>query len=342
MPRSEIEQWKTVQDMMRGYRAAQILLTANQLEIFHHLSNVPRPAAEIADLTHSHPEAMKRLLNAASGLGLLTKQGDLYSNSKLADACLVENGPFFMGNMARLEQAGYERWGRLPEAIRSGQWPAPNQEMEERTNWVRNFVFAMYDLARISAPTIAENLNLPTDRPLRLIDIGGGHGGYSMGLAQRYPNLTATVFELPAAAEVAREIIEAEEMSARVGVRSGDFQKEDLGNDYDVALIFGVLVSETDEGKLALLRKTHSALSPGGMVVIREIWLDPENPAKSAEATLFSLHTLLANAVGDVSTLERMRSFLIEAGFEAPFLISIPEGMGASLCVGKKPETELK
>jgi hypothetical protein len=54
-----------------------------------------------------------------------------------------------------------------------------------------------------------------------------------------------------------------------------------LGGGYDVALIFGVLVSETDEGKLALLRKTHAALSPGGLVVIREFLLDPDDPARS-------------------------------------------------------------
>ena len=337
MTQKEIEQWQAIQEMMRGYRAAQILFTANQLEIFHHLAAAPRKAAELASMTDSHPEAMRRLLNAMTGLGLLTKQGDLYANSNLAETCLVENGPLFLGNMIRLEQAGYERWGRLPEAIRAGHWPAPNREMEERTNWVRNFEQALYDMARISAPAVAENLTLPADRPLRLIDIGGGHGGYSMALARRYPNLTATVFELPEAAEAAREIIAAENMSDRVTVQSGNFQKEALGNGYDVALIFGVLVSETDEGKLALLRKAHAALSPGGQVVIRESWLDPEDPAKSPEAVLFSLHTLLANAVGDVATLAQMQGWLMAAGFEGLDSIDLPEGVGSSLCVGKKP-----
>jgi hypothetical protein len=225
MTKPEIEQWQIIHEMMRGYRAAQILLTANQLEIFRHLNGSPRRAAEMAELTGSHPEAMRRLLNAAAGLGLLTKQDDLYGNSPLAAACLTEDGPFFLGNMARLEQTGYERWGRLPEAIRVGHWPALNREMEDRTNWVRNFELAMYDMARISAPAVAEAIDLPPDRPLRLLDVGGGHGGYSMALARRYPNLTATVFELPAAAEVAREIIQAARMTQRVTVRAGIFSR---------------------------------------------------------------------------------------------------------------------
>ncbi len=337
MTKPEIEQWQTIHEMMRGYRAAQILLAANQLGLFRHLAGAPRRAAELAALTDSHPEALRRLLNAAAGLGLLTKQDDLYANSALATACLVEDGPFFLGNMARLEQAGYERWGRLPEAIRSGRWPEPNRQIEEQTNWVRNFELAMYDMARISAPAVAAALELPVDRPLRLIDIGGGHGGYSMALARRYPNLTATVFELPAAAEAARDIIAAAGMSERVTVWAGDFQQEDLGAGYDVALIFGVLVSETDEGKLALLRKAHAALTPGGLVVIREAWLDPDALAQSPEAAIFSLHTLLANAVGDVATLAQMQSWLVQAGFEAPGLVDLAEWPGSALCVARKP-----
>jgi predicted O-methyltransferase YrrM len=339
MNKPEIEQWQTIHEMMRGYRAAQILLTGNQLGIFHHLGDGPRRADELAQLTGCHLEAMRRLLNAAAGLGLLIRQGEVYANSSLAAACLVEDGPFFLGNMARLEQAGYERWGRLPEAIRTGRWPEPNRQMEERTNWVRNFELAMFDLARVWGPAVAEVLELSENRPLRLIDIGGGHGGYSMALTRRYPNLTATVFELPAAAEVAREIIAAEGMGERVTVRAGDFQQEALGQGYDVALIFGVLVSETDEGKVALLRKVHTALSPGGLVIIREIWLSPDDPAQSPEATLFSLHTLLANEVGNVATLAQMQAWLVEAGFEEPGLIDLPEWLGSSLCVAYKPKT---
>jgi hypothetical protein len=74
MTQPEIEQWQTIHEMMRGYRAAQILLTATQLGVFRHLAGAPRRAAELAALTDSHPEALRRLLNAAAGLGFLTKQ----------------------------------------------------------------------------------------------------------------------------------------------------------------------------------------------------------------------------------------------------------------------------
>jgi len=334
--KSGIEEWQTIRKLMQGYRSVQVLLTCSHLGIFRHLAAGPGRAEKIAELTASHPEAMRRLLNAAVAEGLLIKTGGIYANSSLAATCLAEEGPLFLGNMARLEQAHYKRWGRLPEAIHTGRWPEPNRQMEEPARWVRNFVFALYDMARASAPAIAEVLELATDRPLRLIDVGGGHGGYSMALARRYPNLTATVFELPAVAEVAREIIAGGGLNDRVTVQAGNFQQEELGHGYDVALLFGVLVSETDEGKRALLRKVHAALVPGGMVAIRDLLLNPDDPAQTAEAALFSLHTLLANGVGDVATLAQMQDGLIEAGFESLRFLELPSLMGMNLFVARK------
>ena len=337
--KTQRKNWRTVRNLMRSYRASQILMTCNQLGIFRLLAGGPRRADEIAKRTGSHPDASRRLFNAAAALGLLTKTGETYANGPLAATCLAKEGPFYLGNMARQEQATYERWGRLPEAIRTGRWPELNRQAEERTQWVRNFEMAMYDMARTVAPLIAEVLPLPTDRPLRLLDVGGGPGGYSMALARRYPRLNATVFELPAAAEVAREMIAAEGLTGRVKVQTGDFQREDLGKGYDVVLIFGVLVSETDEGKRALLRKAHTALVPGGLLAIREFWLNPEDPAASPEAALFSLHMLLANSVGNVLSLGEMKNLLAEAGFTRLGQVKLPAWVDLTMCLAHKPRS---
>ncbi len=337
--KSQIKNWRTVRDLMRSYRSSQILMTCNHLGIFRQLAGGPRRADEIAKLTSSHPEASRRLLNAAVALGLLTKTGEVYANGPLAATCLAKEGPFFLGNMARLEQATYERWTHLAEAIGTGRWPESNRQMEERAQWVRNFEMAMFDMARTIAPIIAEVLPLPKHRPLKLLDVGGGPGGYSMALARRYPRLSATVFELPAAAEVAREMIAAEGLTARVKVQTGDFQREDLGKGYDVVLIFGVLVSETDEGKGELLRKAHAALVPGGLLVIREFWLNPDDPAESPEAALFSLHMLLANSVGNVLSLGEMKNLLAEAGFARLGQVKLPAWVGLTMCLARKPRS---
>jgi hypothetical protein len=157
-----------------------------------------------------------------------------------------------------------------------------------------------------------------------------------MALARRYANLQAVVFELPAAAEVAREIIAGEGMADRVSVQIGDFQKDELGHGFELVLLFGVLVSETTEGKLTLLQKSYRALAPGGRVAIRGFWLD-EARTGPPEATLASLHMLLSTDAGDLSTLTEMEAWLLEAGFVQPELVPLPEWIGSSLLVAHKP-----
>jgi cyclopropane fatty-acyl-phospholipid synthase-like methyltransferase len=144
------------------------------------------------------------------------------------------------------------------------------------------------------------------------------------------------VYELPAAAEVAREIIASAGLSDRVDVQVGDFQKEELGLGYDFVLLFGVLVSETTAGKEALLRKSHSALTPGGTVAIRSFLLDDERTGPG-EAALFSLHMLLSTDDGDLTTESGLQRLLSEAGFVSAHPVSLPPWTGSTLYVAEKP-----
>lgn len=332
---TEIEHWKTIQKMLRGYREAQILITCAQLGIFRLLAKGPQTAADLAVQSGTNPAALRRLLDGATAVDLLLKQGDTYTNAPLAQTCLAEEGPYHLGNIVRREGAFYQRWSYLTEAVRTGQRPEANIRDEDQENWVLDFELALYDLARTLGPIVAEALALPTDRPLKVLDVGGGHGGYSMALARHYPKLHPTVYELPAAAEAAAQIIAQAGMSDRVAVQVGNFQQEDLGSGYDVILLFGVLVSETPAGKVDLLRKAHAALVPGGQVAIREFFIDPDQPDSSRSA-IFSLQMLLSTGAGDISSLADLQGWLREAGFDRSYQIDLPDWVGSNLIMARK------
>lgn len=332
---TELDHWLSLQQMLSGYRLGQVLITSTRLGIFPLLSHGAMSAATLAEQTHTEPQALARLLNAAVALGLLTKAGDRYANAPLAETCLAQDRRYYMGHLVQREHAFYQRWGWLDEAVRTGQRPEANIRDEGQRNWVLDFELALYDLARVAAPAVAEALDLPADRPLRLLDVGGGHGGYSMALAQRYPNLSATIYELPAAAEAARTILAREGMADRVQVQAGNFQEDELGTSYDLILLFGVLVSETPAGKLSLLQKAQRALVPGGRVVLRE-WCFDEDRTTPPGVTLSSLHMLLSTQSGDISTENELKSWLAEAGFEATHRLNLPSWAGSVLVAYKR------
>ena len=72
-------------------------------------------------------------------------------------------------------------------------------------------------------------------------------------------------------------------------------------------------------------------------MIVRESWFNPDDPVQSPEAALFSLHTLLANSVGDVTSWGQMSEWLLEVGFTQPVLVNLPEGFDSSLGMADKP-----
>lgn len=235
------------------------------------------------------------------------------------------------------QSAFYRRWGYLEEAVRTGERPEENRLDEKPDTWIHDFVQGMYNMARFVAPTIAEYLPFPGDKPIKVIDVGGCHGAYSMALADKYPLLTATVFDLPRVGPVARQIIKQAGFSDRVFVQEGDFQKKGLGIGFDVALVFGVLNGEPPDGRPALICKVFDALKPGGQVVLRDFVLDPDR-AGPPEAAIFALQMLLATDSGGLDTRTDWKRWLDKAGFQAPEEIELPVWIGSSLILAKKPE----
>ncbi len=328
-----------VLELMRGYRTAQVLISCAELGVFEALSDGVADIGDLADRVGAPPAALARLLGAAVALDLLEQQPTGYANSPLAEACLATDGPFYLGNLVKREGAFYRRWSRLSEAVEMGQRPEENVRDEHQVNWVRDFEMALYDVARTAAPAIAETLEplLPerSGQPIRVIDIGGGHGAYAVALARRRPNVDAVVFDLPPVIEVAPSIVAADDLGGRVTFQAGDFKVDSLGADFDLALLFGILVSETSADAVTLLRKVHAALAPGGLVAIRGIYLDADR-AGPLEATLADLHMLLSTGSGSASTTADVASWLIAAGFAPPETLALPAPERSSVLVARK------
>ncbi len=327
------EERRQLFELARSYRHSQILFTCVELGIFDILSANPSTASDVAAQIGADRRGVELLLNAATALGWLQKREGLFSNSTLAKRHLTSAG---IGRSLRLESAFYRRWGHLSEAVRTGSRPEENRRDEQPPEWVRTFIYALYDTCRSVAPYITEAIPLPTDQPLRLLDVGGGHAGYSIEFARKYPLLTATVFELPRVVPIAQEIIAEAGLSERIKVQEGDFQREELGSGYDVALVFGVLNGEPPTGRPALLRKVFNALQPGGLIVLRDFVLQADR-AGPPEAAIFALQMLLATEAGGLDTQEDWESWLNSAGFLPPQKIDLPNFSDVPLIIAQKP-----
>src|SRR5579875_3135296 len=198
---------------------------------------------------------------------------------------------------------------------------------------------ALADTARMSEPGITEALTPTIEQlghPARLIDVGGCHGIYSLGLVNRFPSLTAVVFDLPPVIAVSKQVIARSAIADRVSTVAGDFHRDDLGAGYDLALLFGVLVGENHEQSVDLLRKVYDALSPGGYVVIRTHARDRQGDGPGLNGTLADLHMLLSTRGGAAHGSDHTREWLQAAGFGALSEVAVPSPGHGSLLLARR------
>jgi hypothetical protein len=251
--------------------AFRIILAAIRLHVFETLSASPLTADELAQQLQADKRGMRILLQTLETLGYVHEQSDRYANSAMTRKWLLDEGDINFSAYFRFWGAVLEKlWPRLEETFRTGQPPVHMYDwIEHEPETSRDFQEGMIAIAKYMGGNIARALALaPGTR--RLLDIGGGHATYSIALCKAYPELSAVVFDSPQALATGRRSIAAENMGQRVSVQEGNFMTEDLGQGYDVALVFNIIHGFLPDQNIALFHKVAHALNPGGLIVVFE------------------------------------------------------------------------
>lgn len=315
-------------DLFDGFRAARVIQVANELNLFVHLASNAKTAAEVAALCGTHPDMTERFLICCCALGLLHKIGERYTNTRLAKTYLLPGKPLYQGNILGHVASLWDFWSRLEAVLYGGRRdaspdvipPKPPHRNHE------NFIRGMHNVAVTgTAQMVAHNSDLRGCR--RLLDVGGGPGTYSIALCQRYPDLSAVIFDLPETLAIARETIACFGLQDRVLTEEGDWNQPSYGSGYDAVLFSNVLHGPAS-GAFDKLRKGREALNPGGRLLVHDFLLNNEKTGP-LPAALFNM------TVGAYS-LREMIEVITAAGFVEPRLVAVhPRGTG--LLLAEKP-----
>lgn len=294
------------------YWETKILLTAVRLDVFSVLNGKPKTAAEMAARVGAHEPTLVLLLNALVAMGLLMKSAELYGNSGTAEAHLVRHSPQYIGHLLLLHDAEWNNWGHLEETIRSGKRTVDRHVFETDPDLGANVLAVLHRIGRQSGPELAKRLRLEGRQ--HLLDLGGGAGTNAIAFCQVYPDITGTVFDLPATLTLTEKTIKDAGLETRISLRGGDFNRDGLGGPYDVVLMSDILHYQTFETNLALVKKVYDHLTPGGRLVIKDRFLD-ESGTGPAWTTAFAVHIVVNTQQGACYKTTDAMQWMTRAGF---------------------------
>lgn len=294
------------------YWETKILLTAVRLDVFSALDGKPKTAHEVAGRVGAHEPTLGLLLNALVAMRLLTKEGEVYGNSSAAEKHLVRHSAQYIGHLLLLHDAEWNNWGKLEETIRTGQRSVDRHVFETDPELGSNVLAVLHRIGQQSGPDFAKRLEL-TGR-VRLLDLGGGAGTNAIAFCRTYPELTATVFDLPATLRLTEKTVKDAGLESRIALLPGDFNKDMLGGPYDVVLMSDILHYQTFDTNAALVKKVFSHLAPGGRLVIKDRFLD-EAGTGPAWTTAFAVHILVNTQQGGCYKTSDAIQWMTKAGF---------------------------
>src|SRR5215467_7440831 len=294
------------------YWETKILLTAVRLDVFSALDGKPKTARDIAARIGTHEPTLILRLSGLVAMRLLSKDGESYANSATAEKHLVRHSAQYIGHLLLLHDAEWNNWGKLEETIRSGRRSVDRHVFETDPELGGNVLAVLHRIGQQSGPELAKRLQLTG--PIRMLDLGGGAGTNAIAFCRVYPELTATVLDLPATLRLTERTVKEAGLESRIALRSGDFNRDSLGGPYNVVLMSDILHYQDLATNAALVQKVYSHLAPGGRLVIKDRFLD-ETGTGPAWTTAFAVHIVVNTQQGSCYKTTDAMQWMTDAGF---------------------------
>jgi ubiquinone/menaquinone biosynthesis C-methylase UbiE len=264
-------------------------------------------------------DTVARLLAALAALEYIASDGEQFALNEFSQT-FIHDGAGGMQRLAWKEHLFYVAWGRLSEAVSSGNalFPSFADRLTNDFASVEKFLLALNDLAELSAPGVIGTGTFAGAKTM--LDLGGGGGGYAAELAKALPDAKVTLADLPQIVPIAEGHLLRKGLSGRVEVVAADFFAEGCGisgRTFDCVFLSHIL-HDFDAAKAAkIVASAAQLVRPGGKLVILDV-LIPENGHSNSVEALFDLMMLVEVPHGRTHELSDVAKWLEAAGIGPP------------------------
>ncbi|MEP6651856.1 MAG: methyltransferase [Myxococcales bacterium] len=295
-----------------GFMAAKHLFVAVELGLFEQLGE-SRTLDELTAALGIPRRTARISVDAMVAVGLVRRDGDRYLNGPEAQVFLSGQGPADLRPWARFwNRISYGAWQGLDDTLRTGVAAHAGRKFTPEQEEI--FSKGVAAVTAGGANTLANKYELA--RHERVLDLGGGTGSFLTAMLAKHPRLGATLFELPATAEVARKVLAGTPHAGKVEVIGGDLFTSPIPTGHDLVLLANVVHYFSPGRNLELLHRVRGAVASGARVLLVDFWTDPTH-SEPVFAALMAGEFAVLQPEGDVYSVDEGRAWLAAAGFRA-------------------------
>lgn len=333
-------------ELMAGFVHSQVLLACVRLRLLEKVLDAPASAEELARHTGLNPAALERLLKSAVSLRLLDlRAGGRFGLGALGAPVVTHAGLRAMIEHNALLYADMNDPLKLLQAPRQASmhayWTYASDESSTPQTLSAEQAAAQAahysDLMSSSQRFVIEELLASYDfsKHRRVLDVGGGQGGWVMELARHAPQLELMLFDLPPVAAIARGRFAQHGLEQRISAHGGSFTADALPAGADLVTLLRVAHDHPDEVVRVLLKAIHEALPAGGHLLLAEP-MAQESGAHPAVSDPYFHFYLLAMGAGKLRTAQELTALISEAGFAHIKTLPNPMRLHAGLLLAQK------
>ncbi len=304
-----------------------------KLKIADQLSIDYKDVGAIASAASVSEVGTELILDCLEALGYAKKNGKQYAFTKRGFKNLSPDSPNNFRHFILFCDYLYKGYLNLDETIRLGKRAQSNMlEQMNEYEW-ELFSRAMIDISSTNYKEVASKIPVAKSA-LKMLDLGGSHGLYSIELCKRNPNLKATIVDLPQVKKYADECIGKQQAAKNVSFLAADFMKDQLPKNNDIILGFNIIHGLNPTENEVLAKKVYNSLNEGGIYVILDQIKGIGGVSQLSKATTsYMALNLLHQAGGKTYSKEEVTAFTQKVGFKKTELKKLnAPGFGVIIC----------
>jgi len=330
-------------DILWGLAETRILIAAVELDVFTAISQGAVTAKALAENCGASERGIRILLNGLVAMQFLAKAGGTYALKSIASEHLVRGRKGYMGSNVLHTIHLWQGWGTLTDAVRQGTAVDLAKSRERGAKFFPVLVDALFPRNYPIACEMCEQLGIGLSwKKLRVLDVAGGSGPWSVAVAERDTQSRVTLIDYPEPVRVARRFARQHKVLEQFTYEENDLWVASWGRTPHDLVIFGhILHSEGAKKSQEMIWSAYACLKSGGKLVIAEMVAD-DSRSRDPWPLIFAVNMLVNTEAGDTFTRAEMRRWCRSAGFgkveslpvqnHSPLIVAtkgvVPEGGG--------------